>query len=146
MKKRQKINEGLYPGDDLIPAPVDFGRKKIEIDMEQLENLAKLRPSLADCAAFFKCSEDTITQIIKRKFNKTFKVFINEQVVHTKSELLRKALSEAFRETPNTKMLDLCLKNYCGWSDKVENGIHGQVAISHAPIVVFALDDNDDNE
>ena len=146
MERKKNKKDDLHPGNDVIPKPLPLGRKRIEIDLEQLQALARLRPSLADVAAFFKISEDTVTQIIKREFNKNFTVYIEEQVVHTKSALMRKALGEALKKEPNTKMLDLCLKNFCGWRDRIENDIHAQVALSHAPTVVFAVNNNDDDE
>jgi len=136
----------FYQGDDVVPAPLMVGRKQIKIDLDQLKALAKLRPSISDVASFFRIDENTVNRIIKREFGKSFSLFIEEQFVHTKSALLRKALSEAMKDDPNTKMLDLCLKNFCGWRDKIDNDIHAQIAVAHAPTVVFAVNDNDEDE
>jgi AraC-like DNA-binding protein len=90
------------------------------IDLDQLESLMRLKPTLADTAAFFKCSERTIERYIKDNFNVTFVEFRNQNMVHTRLTLVREALKQA--QNGNTALLIFCLKNLCGWSDKIEHG------------------------
>ena len=52
-----------------------LGRPEIEIDMEQLAIFCRLKPTLSDCADFFKCSEDTIEKRIREATVKTFTEF-----------------------------------------------------------------------
>lgn len=90
--------------------------KYIEIDLEQLAAFCRLKPTLADCAAFFKCSEDTIERRIKSHYNLTFAEFREQNMTQTRYGLIRKAIQKA--ETGDNTMLIFCLKNLCGWTDK----------------------------
>jgi len=92
------------------------GRPRIEIDLPKLKALCRLRPTLADVAAFFECSEDTIEKVIRREFSKRFTEFRDQNMVETRFMLIRTALQQA--KTGNTAMLIFCLKNLCGWVDK----------------------------
>jgi AraC-like DNA-binding protein len=92
------------------------GRPSIEIDLHQLAEFCKLKPKKEDCAAFFKCSEDTIDRRIKEATGLTFTEFRDQALVHTKFSLMQKAIQEA--RSGNNVMLIFCLKNMCGWTDK----------------------------
>jgi len=92
-----------------------MGRKRKEVDMEQLGALCRMKPTLADCAAFFKCSEDTIENRIKEHANCRFSEFREQNMVHTRFDLIRSAIAKAER---SDTMHIFCLKNLCDWSDK----------------------------
>lgn len=134
-------NEGLHPGDDTIPPPKRMGRPPKVIDEQQLRALMRLKPSLEDTAAFFEVSTTTIEDHIKKQYKKTFFEFRNENAVHTRHALIRKAVSEALQEDTNTQMLQFCLKNLCGWKDRVESELTGRLEVATAPKVVFAVED-----
>lgn len=89
------------------------GRPLIEIDIEQLGALCRLDPSAEDCAAFFKCSVDTIEKAIKRKTGLGFTEFKSRNLVYTRFHLIRTALKKA--ET-DTKMHIFALQNMCKWT------------------------------
>ena len=93
-----------------------MARPKKEINLEQLKAICRLKPTLADVAAFFECSEDTVERVIKREFQKRFAEFRDENLVHTRFMLIRTAIQQA--KSGNTAMLIFCLKNLCGWVDK----------------------------
>ena len=95
-----------------------MGRPKKSIDHHQLKALMRLKPSLKDTAAFFKCSQELISTIIDREFGMTFPDFRDQYAVASRFSLIRKALAEA--ENGNNQMLIFCLKNMCGWTDKHE--------------------------
>ncbi len=89
--------------------------EKINLDMEQLGALCRLKPTLADCAAFFKCSEDTIERRLKEQFRITFAEFREQNMIHTRHDLIRLALAKA----PQSDAMHIfCLKNLCGWRDR----------------------------
>lgn len=103
---------------------------KIVIDETQLRALMRLKPTREDCAAFFKVHPDTIDNRIKRLAgkDKTFSEFREENMVHTRFSLIREAQKQALNG--NTAMLIFCLKNLCGWVDKVEHGVdQNQMAV-----------------
>lgn len=96
-----------------------MARPRIEIDQEQLEALCRMNPTLKDAAAFFKCSEDTIERRCKEFGYNDFADARQQNMVHTRLKLIRKALSMA--DSGNTAMMIFALKNLCGWSDKLEH-------------------------
>lgn len=89
---------------------------KADIDEAKLKTLMRLKPSLEDTAAFFECSGRTIERYIKAKFNLTFFEFRDQRMVHTRLNIVRKAIEKA--EKGDNVMLIFCLKNLCGWTDK----------------------------
>lgn len=93
------------------------GYRKID-DLDQLEQFMRLKPSLKDTAAFFKCSTTTVEDTIRKEYDRTFREFRDERMVHTRHALVRKAIEMAL--SGNTTMMIFCLKNVCGWNDKKE--------------------------
>ena len=90
------------------------------IDKEQLEAYMRMKPSLSDTAAWFKCAERTIERYIREHYNLTFVEFREQNMVHSRHALVREAMKQALGG--NTAMLIFCLKNMCGWSDKLDVG------------------------
>lgn len=87
-------------------------------DLDQLETFMRLKPTLADTAAFFKVGIQTVEDTIRRHYDLTFREFREQNMVHTRMMLIRTALGKA-KGGDNT-MLIFCLKNLCGWADKME--------------------------
>ena len=96
-----------------------MARPRLEIDQEQLEALCRMNPTLKDTASFFKCSEDTIERRCKEFGYIDFADARQQNMVHTRLKVIRKALSMV--EAGNTAMVIFALKNLCGWSDKLEH-------------------------
>ena len=92
--------------------------KRVNIDKEKLKALMRLKPTQGDTAAFFECSEDTIDRYIKKNFKVTYAEFREQNMVHTRFSLVRKALQKA--NNGDNVMLIFCLKNLCGWQDRTE--------------------------
>ena len=90
----------------------------MELNTINLSNLMRFRPSLAETANWFKVSEDTIERKIKKFEKCTFKEFRDRYSGHLKMKLQDKAIDMAM--SGNTTMMIFCLKNLCGWNDKVE--------------------------
>lgn len=105
-----------------------MARPKMKIDQHQLESLCRLNPTLKDCAAFFKCSEDTIERRAKAWGYESFADLRNQNMVHTRLMLIRTAVKKA--EGGCKTMLIFCLKNLCGWHDnqKVDLSSDGSFA------------------
>lgn len=98
-----------------------MARPRLEIDQEQLEAFCRMNPTLKDAAAFFKCSEDTIESRCKEFGYEGFSDARQQNMVHTRLKLIRSALQMA--EKGNPALMIFCLKNLCGWTDKVENKV-----------------------
>lgn len=94
-----------------------MGRPAIKIDEDQLRSIMRMKPTLKDVANFFQCSEDTIENHIKAKWGKRFSEFRDENMVFTRFNLIRTAIAKA--EKGDNVMLIFCLKNLCGWRDKL---------------------------
>jgi uncharacterized protein YbcV (DUF1398 family) len=95
-----------------------MARPRKEIEEGQLRGLCRLKPTKADVAAFFSCSEDTIENRVKELGYPSFSAFRDENMVHTRFSLIRKAISKA--EAGDNVMLIFTLKNLCGWADRNE--------------------------
>lgn len=90
----------------------------VHIDLDELAALMRMKPTLEDTAAFFKVSTKKIERVIRENYNLTFVEFRHENMVHTRLDLIREAIRQA--KSGNTAMLIFCLKNVCGWSDKLD--------------------------
>lgn len=99
----------------------EMGRPKKVLNMDQLKQLMRLRPTLADTAAFFEVTERTIERKIREEWDKTFVEFREENMVHTRLGLVRKMVEKAM--AGDNYMLIWCSKNILGWSDKHTNEI-----------------------
>lgn len=95
-----------------------MGRPIKHIDDAKLKAICRFKPRMEDVAAFFECSPDHIEKYIKRTYGKTFSEFRDENMVHTRFSLIQKAIDQAMGG--NTAMMIFCLKNLCGWMDKME--------------------------
>jgi hypothetical protein len=94
-----------------------MGRPKVEIDIDELAALCRMKPTQQDCASFFKCSLDTIERVIKAHCGLTFAEFRDQNMVHTRFSLIRSAIQKS--ATSDTMHI-FCLKNLCKWNDKQE--------------------------
>lgn len=117
-----------------------MGRPAKEITEERLKALMRLNPSMKDVAAFFECHTDTIARYIRDNFDMTFTEFREENMVHTRMDLVQTALREA--KSGNTAMLVFCLKNLCGWADKVDHTVANQKPIQFN----YSLDETEEKD
>ncbi len=95
------------------------GRPKKSIPEKQLIAFMQMKPTKEDTMAFFNVHEETFNRIMKEDYNTNFRDFRKTHMVHTRHALIRKAITMA--KKGNEKMLIFCLKNLCGWSEKVES-------------------------
>lgn len=121
------------------------GRPEIEIPMDQLEGLCRLKPTLEDCAAFFKCSPDTIELRIKQKAGLVFTEFRDQFIVETRYDLIRAAIAKA--KKGDNQMLMFCLKNMSKWSDKAADiEINNNLAVNAENVHQILVDMVEDAE
>lgn len=86
-----------------------------------------MKPTLKDCAAYLEVDTSTVEKYIKRTYGVSFSEFREQNMVHTRFNLIRKAIEQA--TSGNTAMMIFCLKNLCGWADKQEVTQSGDVKI-----------------
>jgi AraC-like DNA-binding protein len=119
------------------------GRPKKDIPLDKLKALMRMNPTIKDTAAFFECSIDTIEERIKEYTGLSFPEFKEQNMVHSRLNLIRKAMELA--DKGNVPMLIFCLKNLCGWSDKFEHQVDPkkvfQVVFNDKPRLVKPIND-----
>lgn len=84
--------------------------KNDEIDLIELERVARLHATKKDIAEWFRCSPSTLD-------NDPYYSIIIKAQNETKQRLKQKAIQRAL-EGDSDVMLKFCLTNYCKWSDK----------------------------
>lgn len=94
-----------------------MGRPEIKIAKDQFEMLCSIQCTLAEIAAFFKCSEDTIERWCKREYDETF-----ADVFRIKRGVGRVSLRRSqFRMAETNPTMAIWLgKQYLGQTDKQE--------------------------
>lgn len=80
-----------------------MGRPRKEIDYDQLEKLCQLQCTLLEIAYFFGCSDDTIENRVKERFDMTFSEYYKKYSAHGKISLRRFQFEAA--KKGNTSML-----------------------------------------
>lgn len=107
-----------------------MGRKRIEIDQHQFEQLCFMQCTLGEIAGWFGCSEDTIQRWCKRTYRKTF-----GEVYAGKSQggriSLRRAQFELAKKSP--AMAIWLGKQYLGQSDAPQDGSQGSTVQNAEP-------------
>lgn len=102
-----------------------MGRRRIEIDQRQFEQLCFMQCTLGEIAGWFGCSEDTIQRWCKRTYRKTF-----GEVYAGKSQggriSLRRAQFELAKKSP--AMAIWLGKQYLGQSDAPQDSSQSSTA------------------
>lgn len=104
--------------------PMGRPTKMTDEKIKQLIAILRIKPTLLDCAAFLDVEPSTIDKWIKRTHGITFSEFREQKMVHTRFNLIRKALTMA--DQGNVTMLIFCLKNLCDWSDNNQQETNDQ--------------------
>jgi len=118
-----------------------MGRPKVftsEMD-KQLQALLRMRPSLEDTAAFFQCGTTTVEEHIKNEHGITFRELRDQCFVHTRYDLVRRAINKA--QSGDNQMHIICLKNLCNWREKVDHS--GE--IENTQVINIKIDSDDSN-
>lgn len=89
--------------------------KMTEEKVRQLKAICRMKPTLADCAAFLEVSEDTVERWIKKNHKCSFAEFREQNMVHTRFMIVREMLEQC--KKGNMTALIFASKNLCGWSD-----------------------------
>lgn len=133
-RKRAKA-QGKPKGKNGRPAAFD------EKKLSQLKAFMRLKPTLKDTAAFFEVDPKTVEVTVKRHWGIGFTEFRDQNMVHTRMNLIRRAIEKADRG--DNVMLIFCLKNLCEWKDRYDTNVKGDVgAGSTAPQVIVNLPSN----
>ena len=104
---------------------------KVEVDWRTLDGILQFNASKKLCSEILGVSEDVIERRIRDQYNQTFTEYKESRMGKVKIKLQQKAIESAL--SGNTTMLIFCLKNLCGWADKIDqqtnlNGIEIKLA------------------
>jgi hypothetical protein len=91
---------------------------KIDFDWRTLDGILQFNASKKMCADIMGVSEDVIERRIKTQYKQTFTEYKESRMGKVKVKLQQKAIESAL--SGNTALLIFCLKNLCGWADKIE--------------------------
>lgn len=115
------------------------GRPYAKIDWEKLNMALTLGATMDIVCGFMDLSHDTIERHIRREHGCTFSEYRDRKMSTIRLKLIQKAQGLAFGG--NVTMLIFCLKNLCGWSDKVEHGFDKD---KRAILLKYSLDEKDE--
>lgn len=96
--------------------------KMTEEKIRQLKAICRMKPTLADCAAFLEVNTSTIEKWVKRTHGVSFSEFREQNMVHTRFMIIREILEQC--QKGNMTALIYASKNLCGWSDKHEQTVN----------------------
>lgn len=109
-----------------------MGRKAINIDKEQFEELLVLQCTKEDIAGFFHCSHDTIERFCKKTYGDNF-LSVSEAFRSVGRVSLRRS-QFAVADKGNVPMLIHLGKQYLGQTDKTETKVSGDLNVKHGDI------------
>ena len=108
-----------------------MGRKAINIDKEQFEDLLELQCTKEDISGFFHCSDDTIERWCRKTYGDTFG-HISEDYRSIGRVSLRR--SQFAMAKTNPQMAIHLGKQYLGQTDKTETKVTGGLDVKHGNI------------
>jgi methylphosphotriester-DNA--protein-cysteine methyltransferase len=91
---------------------------RVEFSWEKLDALLQFKATLKFCAEYLEVSVDTVQRRIKEEKGITFEEYAALKLQRTAVKLQQKAIEMALGG--NTVMMIFALKNFAGWSDKIE--------------------------
>lgn len=94
---------------------------KKELDWRTLDGILQFNATKKMCAEILAVSEDVIERRIRELYNQTFTDYKDAKMGKVKIKLQQKAIELAL--AGNVTMLIFCLKNLCGWADRIEQDI-----------------------
>ena len=121
-----------------------MGRKAINIDKDQFEELLELQCTKEDIAGFFHCSHDTIERFCKKTYGDNFLSVRDDYSGIGRVSLRRQQFAMA--EKGNVPMLIHLGKQYLGQSDKAETKVSADVKIKHGNVTRLIFYDPETKE
>jgi len=109
------------------------------VDWTKLDFACQLGAHLSIVAGYCEVSEDVIEDRVSREKGLTFRAYRDQKMAGIRLKLIQKAMSKAF--DGDNCMLIFCLKNQCGWADKVDHGFH---ADKKQIVLKYSLDEKSD--
>lgn len=103
-----------------------MGRKLTNLNFELIDGAISIGADVKQCLYILetkgvKIDAKTLQRHIRRKFDMTYSEYRDSRMTPTKVKLVQTAIRKALEG--NTVLMIFCLKNLCGWSDRVESSI-----------------------
>lgn len=103
-----------------------MGRKPTDIEFDLIDGAISIGADLRQCIYILetkgiKIDAKTLQRRIKKKFNMTYSEYKESRMTPTKIKLIQTAIRKALEG--NTVLMIFCLKNLCGWADKLEQTV-----------------------
>ena len=117
------------------------GRKKIEINKDQFEDLLQLQCTKEDIAGFFHCSHDTIERFCKRTYGETFSEVAEEY--HAEGRCSIRRAQFAMMNSGDSRMAIHLGKQYLGQTDKTEAKVTADVTAKHGRVTRIIMYDHE---
>lgn len=109
-----------------------MGRKRIDIDKDQFEELLELQCTKEDISGFFHCSHDTIERFCKKTYGNTF--YSVSETFKSRGRVSLRRSQFAVAEKGNVPMLIHLGKQYLGQADKTEAKVTGDLNMKQGDI------------
>jgi AraC-like DNA-binding protein len=94
-----------------------MSRPEKNIDLDDLQKILTLYPSMDEVSAWFDCSPDTVERRVREVWGITFKELRERSAGRTRLLLKRRAIAKALEED-NEKMLLFCLRTMTDLDDR----------------------------
>src|SRR3990167_9824498 len=88
------------------------------VDWKMLDAILQFAPSRIMCVDILGISLEALSRRCEKEKGMTFSEYKEKKMSHTKLRLQQKAIQKAL--DGDNVMLIFCLKNVCGWLDKVD--------------------------
>ena len=96
----------------------EYDPSKAPFSWDKLDGLLAYKANCVICAEILECHVNSIKNHIRKRYDMTFTEYAEKKLSRTRMKLIQQAIQQA--TSGNTTMLIFCLKNLCGWTDKVE--------------------------
>lgn len=115
------------------------GRPRIDFNYDKFDSILQFKVTKDFCADHMGVSKATIDDRLKEDHGMTFREYHELKLGRTGVRLQQKAIELALgmpskaggkERKPNIRMLELALKNFSGWSDKVETEVDHSVIVN----------------
>jgi hypothetical protein len=116
-------------------------RKPIVINLDEFEAMCAIQATLAEMAIVFKCSEDTIQNIVKKHYKVNFSVVFRQKRQRGFISLRRTMWQTALRGNPT--LLIFLAKKYLGMADRPLVETPGRALHDEQPFDISLLTDEE---
>ena len=105
----------------------EYNVAKTPFSWDKLDSMLLFKANLTMCSEILETPASTIQNHIRLRYDMTFTEYAEKKLTKMKIKLTQKALDMATHG--NVVMMIFCLKNLCGWADRIDQQIDTNVKI-----------------